>query len=84
MYLYSLLVFNNITLCTLFMQVLTNLIILELYGNPLLDKLENYRIYLVFQLPALKALDGVRVVGAFSKALLPSVLTPSWSVFTET
>ncbi|KAG7277331.1 hypothetical protein CRUP_005865, partial [Coryphaenoides rupestris] len=44
-----------------FLSGLTNLIILELYGNPLVDKLENYRIYLVFQLPALKALDGVRV-----------------------
>ncbi|KAK0143358.1 Leucine-rich repeat-containing protein 9 [Merluccius polli] len=43
------------------LKVLTNLIILELHGNPLVDKLENYRIYVVFQLPALKALDGVGV-----------------------
>ncbi|KAF3844873.1 hypothetical protein F7725_008036 [Dissostichus mawsoni] len=40
---------------------LTNLIILDLYGNPLLEKLENYRIYVVFHLPSLKALDGVAV-----------------------
>lgn len=42
--------------------MLTNLIILDLYGNPLLEKLENYRIYVVFHLPSLKALDGVAVV----------------------
>lgn len=51
--------------------MLTNLIILELHGNPLVDKLENYRIYVVFQLPSLKALDGVGVVGVYSKALCP-------------
>lgn len=43
-------------------QGLTNLIILDLYGNPLLERLENYRIYVVFHLPSLKALDGVAVV----------------------
>lgn len=43
-------------------QGLTNLIILDLYGNPLLEKLENYRIYVVFHLPSLKALDGIAVV----------------------
>ncbi|KAK5857406.1 hypothetical protein PBY51_010654 [Eleginops maclovinus] len=44
-----------------FLKGLTNLIILDLYGNPLLEKLENYRIYVVFHLPSLKALDGVAV-----------------------
>ncbi len=43
-------------------QGLSNLIILDLYGNPLLEKLENYRIYVVFHLPSLKALDGIAVV----------------------
>lgn len=43
-------------------QGLTNLIILDLYGNPLVEKLENYRIYVVFHLPSLKALDGIAVV----------------------
>ncbi|XP_063080259.1 leucine-rich repeat-containing protein 9 [Engraulis encrasicolus] len=43
------------------LKALTNLIILDLYGNPLLEKLENYRIYLVFHLPSLKALDGIAV-----------------------
>lgn len=43
-------------------QGMTNLIILDLNGNPLLEKLENYRIYVVFHLPTLKALDGIAVV----------------------
>ncbi|XP_042565653.1 leucine-rich repeat-containing protein 9 [Clupea harengus] len=43
------------------LKALTNLIILDLYRNPLLEKLENYRIYVVFHLPSLKALDGVAV-----------------------
>ncbi|KAM4540958.1 leucine-rich repeat-containing protein 9 [Fundulus diaphanus] len=40
---------------------LENLIILDLYGNPIVDKLENYRVYVVFHLPSLKALDGAAV-----------------------
>ncbi|XP_070698683.1 leucine-rich repeat-containing protein 9 [Pempheris klunzingeri] len=44
-----------------YLKGLTSLIILDLYGNPLLEKLENYRIYVVFHLPSLKALDGVAV-----------------------
>lgn len=43
-------------------QALTNLIILDLYANPLVERLENYRIYVVFHLPSLKALDGIAVV----------------------
>lgn len=45
-----------------FSQALSSLIILDLYGNPLVNKLENYRIYMVFHLPSLKALDGAAVV----------------------
>ncbi|KAM7375862.1 hypothetical protein PAMP_005628 [Pampus punctatissimus] len=44
-----------------YLKGLTNLIILDLYGNPLVEKLENYRIYVVFHLPSIKALDGVAV-----------------------
>ncbi|XP_050982867.1 leucine-rich repeat-containing protein 9 [Labeo rohita] len=43
------------------LKALSSLIILDLYGNPLVNKLENYRIYMVFHLPSLKALDGVAV-----------------------
>ncbi|XP_034051302.1 leucine-rich repeat-containing protein 9 isoform X2 [Thalassophryne amazonica] len=42
------------------LKILTNLIILDLYGNPL-EKVENYRMYVVFHLPSLKALDGLAV-----------------------
>ncbi|XP_059209989.1 leucine-rich repeat-containing protein 9 isoform X3 [Centropristis striata] len=45
-----------------YLKGLANLIILDLYGNPLVEKLENYRIYAVFHLSSLKALDGVAVV----------------------
>ncbi|KAF3701209.1 Leucine-rich repeat-containing protein 9 [Channa argus] len=44
-----------------YLKRLTNLIILDLYGNPLVEKLENYRIYVVFHLTSLKALDGTAV-----------------------
>uniref|UniRef100_A0A3Q0T553 Leucine rich repeat containing 9 n=1 Tax=Amphilophus citrinellus TaxID=61819 RepID=A0A3Q0T553_AMPCI len=44
-----------------YLKGLTNLIILDLYGNPLVEKLENYRIHVVFHLPFLKALDGIEV-----------------------
>ncbi|KAM6912256.1 leucine-rich repeat-containing protein 9 [Xenentodon cancila] len=40
---------------------LASLIILDLCGNPLVEKLENYRIYVVFHLPSLKVLDGIVV-----------------------
>ncbi|XP_076841776.1 leucine-rich repeat-containing protein 9 isoform X2 [Brachyhypopomus gauderio] len=43
------------------LKALRSLIILDLLGNPLVKKLEKYRAYLVFHLPALKALDGVAV-----------------------
>ncbi|TRY55271.1 hypothetical protein DNTS_015750, partial [Danionella cerebrum] len=43
------------------LKALSSLVILDLYGNPLVNKLENYRIYMVFHLPSLKALDGIAV-----------------------
>uniref|UniRef100_A0A673C753 Leucine rich repeat containing 9 n=1 Tax=Sphaeramia orbicularis TaxID=375764 RepID=A0A673C753_9TELE len=46
-----------------YLKGLSNLIILDLYGNPLVERLENYRIYVVFHLSSLKALDGVAVEG---------------------
>ncbi|XP_054909202.1 leucine-rich repeat-containing protein 9 isoform X2 [Poeciliopsis prolifica] len=44
-----------------FLKALENLIILDLYGNPIVEILENYRIYVIFHLPFLKALDGTAV-----------------------
>ncbi|XP_028821542.1 leucine-rich repeat-containing protein 9-like isoform X2 [Denticeps clupeoides] len=43
------------------LKALTNLIILDLYGNPLVERQVNYRMYVVFHLPSLRALDGVTV-----------------------
>ncbi|XP_047249203.1 leucine-rich repeat-containing protein 9 isoform X2 [Girardinichthys multiradiatus] len=44
-----------------YLKGLENLIILDLYGNPIVEKLENYRTYVVYHLPSLKALDGAAV-----------------------
>uniref|UniRef100_A0AAV2JHC5 Leucine-rich repeat-containing protein 9 n=1 Tax=Knipowitschia caucasica TaxID=637954 RepID=A0AAV2JHC5_KNICA len=44
-----------------YLKGLKDLIILDLHGNPLVEKLENYRIYVVFQISSLKALDGIAV-----------------------
>uniref|UniRef100_A0A8D3DG26 Leucine rich repeat containing 9 n=1 Tax=Scophthalmus maximus TaxID=52904 RepID=A0A8D3DG26_SCOMX len=51
-----------------YLKGLTNLIILNLYGNPLVEKLENYRIYVVFHLSSLRALDGTAVVSIESES----------------
>uniref|UniRef100_S4RKD9 Leucine rich repeat containing 9 n=1 Tax=Petromyzon marinus TaxID=7757 RepID=S4RKD9_PETMA len=37
---------------------LTSLVILDLHGNPLASTMEQYRLFVIFHLPALKALDG--------------------------
>uniref|UniRef100_A0A3Q2YGE2 Leucine rich repeat containing 9 n=1 Tax=Hippocampus comes TaxID=109280 RepID=A0A3Q2YGE2_HIPCM len=57
-----------------YLKVLENLIILDLYGNPLAENLKNYRIYVVFHLPNLKALDGSECENA--KAMFGGRLTP--------
>ncbi|XP_048830995.1 leucine-rich repeat-containing protein 9 [Brienomyrus brachyistius] len=44
-----------------YLKALASLIVLDLQGNPLVAKQENYRMYVVFQLPSLKALDGLAV-----------------------
>ncbi|XP_060780549.1 leucine-rich repeat-containing protein 9 [Neoarius graeffei] len=43
------------------LKTLSNLIILDLYGNPLTRTLDNYRANVIFHLPSLKALDGTAV-----------------------
>ncbi|XP_061751183.1 leucine-rich repeat-containing protein 9 isoform X2 [Nerophis ophidion] len=62
-----------------YVKGLANLIILDLYGNPLCESLKNYRIYMVFHLPSLKALDGTAVDAAEcenAKATFGGRLTP--------
>ncbi|XP_077393916.1 leucine-rich repeat-containing protein 9 isoform X3 [Festucalex cinctus] len=61
------------------LKALENLVILDLYGNPLSENLKNYRIYVVFHLPSLKALDGSAVDAAEcenAKATFGGRLTP--------
>ncbi|XP_030069714.1 leucine-rich repeat-containing protein 9 isoform X1 [Microcaecilia unicolor] len=40
---------------------LNNLVILDLYGNLIQKKKGNYRLFVIFHLPALKALDGLAI-----------------------
>ncbi|KAJ6658013.1 hypothetical protein lerEdw1_001672 [Lerista edwardsae] len=43
---------------------LSNLIILDLYGNLIVWKQDNYRLFVIFHIPSLKALDGSAVEAA--------------------
>uniref|UniRef100_A0A8B9C7N4 U2A'/phosphoprotein 32 family A C-terminal domain-containing protein n=1 Tax=Anser brachyrhynchus TaxID=132585 RepID=A0A8B9C7N4_9AVES len=43
------------------LKSLTNLIILDMSGNTIVWKQDNYRLFVLFHLPSLKALDGIRV-----------------------
>ena len=43
-------------------QNIPTLIILDMMGNPLVQECKNYRLFLVYHLQALKALDGIPVV----------------------
>uniref|UniRef100_A0A803SWL0 Leucine rich repeat containing 9 n=1 Tax=Anolis carolinensis TaxID=28377 RepID=A0A803SWL0_ANOCA len=38
---------------------LNNLVILDMYGNLIVWKQENYRLFVIFHIPSLKALDGI-------------------------
>ncbi|KAM3594085.1 uncharacterized protein V6R79_001921 [Siganus canaliculatus] len=65
------------------LKALVNLIILDLHGNPLVENLENYWMYVVFHLRSLKALDGMAVEAAecerakdmFEGRLTPDMIT---------
>uniref|UniRef100_A0A8C4XE44 Leucine rich repeat containing 9 n=1 Tax=Erpetoichthys calabaricus TaxID=27687 RepID=A0A8C4XE44_ERPCA len=62
---------------------LSNLIILDLFGNPIVQNQENYRLFVIFHLPTLKALDGSAVEpsecenakDAFGGRLTPDMVT---------
>ena len=45
-----------------FLQNLPNLKILDLDGNPVSSSIENYRLYIIYHLRTLKALDGSPIV----------------------
>ncbi|KAK0052192.1 leucine-rich repeat-containing protein 9 [Biomphalaria pfeifferi] len=40
------------------LKPLTNLVILDMYGNPMVTSVENYRLFVIYHLRSLKALDG--------------------------
>ncbi|EMP30661.1 Leucine-rich repeat-containing protein 9 [Chelonia mydas] len=42
-------------------QGLNNLVMLDMYGNLIVWKQDNYRLFVIFHLPSLKALDGTAV-----------------------
>ncbi|KAM4690503.1 leucine-rich repeat-containing protein 9, partial [Rhinophrynus dorsalis] len=44
-----------------YLKGLNNLVILDMYGNPISWKHENYRFFVIFHLPPLKAVDGIAV-----------------------
>lgn len=46
----------------LMFQQLPNLVILDMYGNPVATEADNYRLFVIYHLKTLKALDGNAVV----------------------
>ena len=54
---------NYVTVITFFvLQSLSNLQILDQLGNPMVETAENYRLFSIFHLHSLKALDGIEIV----------------------
>jgi hypothetical protein len=48
------------------MQALTNLQIVDQLGNPMCEKADNYRLFSIYHLNGLKALDGIEIVSTTS------------------
>ena len=42
-----------------------NLVILDLYGNPVASETDNYRLFIIYHLKNLKALDGSAIVSEY-------------------
>ena len=53
---------NHVSPPFLALQQLPNLVILDLYGNPVVSSVDSYRLFVIFHLRALKALDGSAIV----------------------
>ena len=51
-----------LTKAMIYFQSLSNLIILDMHGNPLVTGAENYRLFVIYHLKSLKALDGTTIV----------------------
>ena len=46
------------------LKTMPHLVILDLFGNPVASSSENYRLFVIFHLRSLKALDGSAIVRA--------------------
>ncbi|XP_069116718.1 leucine-rich repeat-containing protein 9-like isoform X8 [Argopecten irradians] len=44
-----------------YLKLLANLVILDLFGNPVATEIDNYRLFVIYHLKNLKALDGVAI-----------------------
>ena len=58
---------------------LPSLVILDLFGNPVVNAADNYRLFVIYHLKALKALDGNAIV-SFSY-MFTETITPEWVLF---
>ncbi|KAL8572554.1 hypothetical protein ACOMHN_040458 [Nucella lapillus] len=63
------------------LKQLPNLVILDMYGNPVTTEADNYRLFLIYHLKTLKALDGNAVEaqeGNMAKDMFGGRLTPDF------
>ncbi|XP_059173305.1 leucine-rich repeat-containing protein 9-like isoform X2 [Physella acuta] len=75
------------------LKSLSNLVILDMYGNPMVTAVENYRLFVIYHLRSLKALDGSAIEMqdcTMAKDLFGGRLTPDFiaerlghSIFSE-
>lgn len=64
-----------------YLKCLPNLVILDLYGNPVVHEMENYRLFIIYHLKTLKALDGLAIEateGGVAKDTFGGRLTPDF------
>ncbi|CAG2238484.1 Leucine-rich repeat-containing protein 9 [Mytilus edulis] len=64
-----------------FLKTLPNLVIIDLYGNPVVHEMDNYRLFIIYHLKTLKALDGLAIEateGSIAKDTFGGRLTPDF------
>ena len=52
-----------------YLKNLLHLVILDLYGNPVVSSTDNYRLFVIYHLKSLKALDGTAIVSTSSNVI---------------
>ena len=55
----------SLVMVVFFFQGISSLVILDLCGNPLACSTKHYRLFVIYHVTSLKALDGLAVVGSF-------------------